>query len=117
MELQKELEKQSFAIGSKFEYKGSQLIIRNKDRTTLQEKLETYLLSKKIKYTVRRKTTELDVMLPAEKKGQEDKKQTVIFKPMAAKGVGEIRTRCGNPHPEGFHYSKLGSGDPTTYFM
>ena len=37
----------NFVKGSKFEKKGRNLLVRNSDRTTLQENLEKYFKSKK----------------------------------------------------------------------
>ena len=51
----------NFVKGSKFEKKGKNLLVRNSDRTTLQENLEKYFKSKKIKFERRKKPTELEI--------------------------------------------------------
>ena len=51
----------NFVKGSKFEKKGKNLLVRNSDRTTLQENLEKYFTTKKIKFTRRKKPTELEI--------------------------------------------------------
>ena len=51
----------NFVKGSKFEKKGKNLLVRNSDRTTLQENLEKYFKSKKISFERRKKPTELRI--------------------------------------------------------
>ena len=72
----------NFVKGSKFEKKGKNLLVRNPDRTTLQENLEKYFKSKKIKFKKRNKPTELII---------DGFNGLLIFKPLKAKGTGGLK--------------------------
>ena len=72
----------NFVKGSKFEKKGKNLLVRNSDRTTLQENLEKYFKSKKIKFERRKKPTELII---------DGFNGLLIFKPLKAKGTGGLK--------------------------
>ena len=72
----------NFVQGSKFEQKGKNLLIRNSDRTALQENLEKYFKSKKIKFERRKKPTELII---------DGFNGLLIFKPLKAKGTGGLK--------------------------
>ena len=76
------LQSQSFIRGSLFEETKGKLLIRSKDRTQLQQDVEKYFTKQKIRFTQRKKPTELDVT------GSE---QILIFKPMKAKGTGGLK--------------------------
>jgi len=67
---------------SKIEQSKSMLLLRNKDRTTLQEKVEKFLKSKKISFKPLKKPTELSIQgFP----------QKLVFKPLKAKGAGGLK--------------------------
>lgn len=67
---------------SKIEESKSMLLLRNKDRTALQEKVEKLLKSKKISFKPLKKPTELSIQgFP----------QKLVFKPLKAKGVGGLK--------------------------
>ena len=72
----------NFVKGSKFEKKGKNLLVRNSDRTTLQENLEKYFKSKKISFERRKKPTELRI---------DGFDGLLIFKPLKAKGTGGLK--------------------------
>ena len=76
------LQSQSFIRGSLFEETKGKLLIRSKDRTQLQQDVEKYFTKRKIRFTQRKKPTELDVT------GSE---QILIFKPLKAKGTGGLK--------------------------
>ena len=80
--LKQQLEKLNFYKGVKFEVKGKQLFARSANRTELQEKTEDYFKKNKIKFTPRKKTTELEVMGSSE---------VLVFKPLFAKGAGGVK--------------------------
>ena len=107
------LEKINFVRGSKFEETKTKLIVRNSDRTTLQEKLEDYFKKNKIGFIPRKKPTELNVT------GSE---QVLIFKPMKAKGAGglkfedQIVTDLNNWF-KGADYSELKHSDTIEQFV
>lgn len=67
---------------SKVEESNTILLIRNKDRASLQENIEKFFKSKKIKYTQLKKPTELSI---------QGSKQKLVFKPLKAKGVGGLK--------------------------
>ena len=103
----KELKKLNFLGTSKFEETKSKIVIRSKDRTTIQEQLEKYLKSKRIKFTQRKKKTELDIT---------GSPQILIFKPLKAKGSGGLKfedqfTSDLNDWFSGVEYKDLKSGD------
>lgn len=76
------LQSQPFIRGSLFEETKGQLLIRNKDRTQLQQDVEKYFTKEKIRFKQRKKPTELEVA------GSE---QILIFKPVKAKGTGGLK--------------------------
>jgi len=80
--LEQQLKKLNFYKAAKFEVKGKQLFVRSSDRTTLQEKTEDYFKKNKIKFTPRKKATELDVT---------GSNQVLVFKPLFAKGAGGVK--------------------------
>ena len=96
-----------FVKGSKFEQKGKNLIVRNSDRTTLQENLEKHFKSKKIKFTRRKKPTELTI---------DGFNGVLIFKPLKAKGTGGLKFEAQfesdmNDWFKGVEVEKLKHGD------
>jgi len=96
-----------FVKGSKFEETKSKLLVRNSDRTTLQEKLEDYFKKKRIDFDRRKKPTELEVSGAS---------QILIFKPMKARGTGGLKfeqqyTSDINDWFSGVELDKLTSGD------
>ena len=104
----KELKKLNFLGTSKFEETKSKIVIRSKDRTTIQEQLEKYLKSKRIKFTQRKKKTELDIT---------GSPQILIFKTLKAKGSGGLKfeyqfTSDLNDWCSGVEYKDLKSGNP-----
>lgn len=105
--LLKELKKLPFMKDSKFEETRSMVLIRNKDRTSLQEQLEKYYKSKRIKFKRLKKPTEIEVIgLP----------QKIVFKPIKAKGTGGLKfeeqfTSDLNDWFSGVALDKLKSGD------
>jgi hypothetical protein len=82
MLLRKTIETLPFVRGSKFEETKTKLLVRNSNRTVLQENLEKYFNSKRIIFKRRKKPTEIEV------KGSD---QVLIFKPLKAKGVGGLK--------------------------
>lgn len=92
---------------SKFEETRSMVLIRNKDRTSLQEQLEKHYKSKRIKYKRLKKPTEIEVIgLP----------QKIVFKPLKAKGAGGLKfeeqfTSDLNDWFSGIELNSLKSGD------
>ena len=80
--LKQQLEKLNFYKGVKFEVKGKQLFARSANRTVLQEKTEEYFKKNRIKFTPRKKITELEVMGSSE---------VLVFKPLFAKGAGGVK--------------------------
>lgn len=105
--LVKELKKLPFMKDSRFEETKSMILIRNKDRTTLQERLENYYKSKKISFKRLKKPTEIEVRgLP----------QKIVFKPLKAKGAGGLKfeeqfTSDLNDWFSGVDLSQLKTGD------
>ena len=105
--LVKELKKLPFMKDSKFEETRSMVLIRNKDRTSLQEQLEKYYKSKRIKFTRLKKPTEIEVTGFTQK---------IVFKPIKAKGTGGLKfeeqfTSDLNDWFSGVSIDKLTSGD------
>ena len=80
--LKQQLEKLSFYKGVKFEVKGKQLFARSANRTKLQEDTEAYFKKSRIKYSPRKKATELEVAGSSE---------ILVFKPLFAKGAGGVK--------------------------
>ena len=96
-----------FVKGSKFEETKSKLLVRNADRTVLQEKLEDYFKKKGIDFDRRKKPTELEVA---------GSSQILIFKPMKARGTGGLKfeeqfTSDLNDWFSGVELDQLKSGD------
>jgi hypothetical protein len=96
-----------FVKGSKFEETKSKLLVRNSDRTTLQEKIESHFKKKGIDFNRRKKPTELTVSGAS---------QILIFKPMKARGTGGLKfeqqfTNDLNDWFSGVELNKLTSGD------
>lgn len=92
---------------SKFEETKSKILIRSKDRTTLQAQLEKHFKSKKIKFSRRKKPTEIEVTGAT---------QHLIFKPLKAKGTGGLKfeaqfTSDLNDWFSGVALDKLQTGD------
>ena len=107
MQLAKDIKRLPFMKDSKFEESKTKILIRNKDRTSLQEKLEKHFTSKRIKFTRRKKPTELEVA---------GSPQILIFKPIKAKGTGGLKfegqfTSDLNDWFSGVDMDKLKSGD------
>jgi hypothetical protein len=97
----------SFVKGSKFEETKGTLIVRNSDRTTLQEQMELYLKKKGYGFKQRKKPTEIEV---------EGSSQVLIFKPIKARGTGGLKfeeqfTSDLNDWFSGVDLDKLKSGD------
>ena len=80
--LKQQLEKLNFYKGVKFEVKGKQLFARSANRTKLQEDTENYFKKSRIKYSPRKKATELEVVGSSE---------ILVFKPLFAKGAGGVK--------------------------
>lgn len=76
------LQSQSFIRGSLFEETKGKLLIRNGNRTRLQQEIESFFKQKKISFKPRKKPTELEVS------GSD---QILIFKPLKAKGTGGLK--------------------------
>ena len=96
-----------FVKNSKFEETKSKLIVRNSDRTTLQENIENYLKKTGYDYNRRKKETELEV---------QGANQVLIFKPLKARGTGGLKfeeqfTSDLNDWFSGVELNSLKSGD------
>ena len=76
--LKQQLEKLSFYKGVKFEVKGKQLFARSANRTKLQEDTEAYFKKSRIKYSPRKKATELEVAGSSE---------ILVFKPLLLRAL------------------------------
>jgi len=102
-----ELKKINFLRNSKFEETKSKILIRSKDRTSIQEQLEKYFNTKKIKFQRRKKPTEIEVTGAT---------QIIIFKPLKARGTGGLKfeaqfTSDLNDWFSGVDIDKLNTGD------
>ena len=102
-----EIKRINFLRNSKFEAGKKFILIRCKDRTTIQEELEKYFKTKKIAFKRRKKPTELEIT---------GSTQIIIFKPLKAKGSGGLKfeeqfTSDLNDWFSGVELDDLQSGD------
>ena len=101
------LTKSGLLKDTKIEETKTILLIRNKDRASLQENIEKFFKSNKVKYNVLKKPTELLI----------DKfNQKLVFKPITAKGVGGLKFEAQlvndfNKWFEGYDIEELKHGD------